>query len=122
MTRDVEAALRARGEALPAQDWDAVERLLDDDFVYTNSRGERLMKAAYLEFLRDGPLRWVHQSVEDMLVSEIGDTAVVTGVVVDHVVVDGTEHELHFSTTQTYVRVDGAWLYLAGQTAPIDLG
>lgn len=30
--------------------------------------------------------------------------------------------ELHFSTTQTCTRVDGTWRYLAGQTAPIDLG
>jgi hypothetical protein len=122
MTHDVEATIRARSDALAAQDWAAVEAQLHEHFIYTNSLGERLGPNLYLEFLRTGPLRWVHQSIEDMLVAEVGDTAVVTGIVFDHVVVDGEEQELHFATTQTYVRVDGTWRYLAGQTSPIDLG
>lgn len=121
MTADVEAAFRRRADALPAQDWAVVEAQLHDDFIYTNSKGERLMKQGYLDFLRDGPLRWTHQSLEDALVVQIGDTAVITGLVLDHVVVDGEEHELHFASTQTYVRVDGVWRYLAGQTSPADL-
>lgn len=121
MTAEVEAAIRARSDALVTQDWAVVEAQLHEHFVYTNSRGERLGPGLYLEFLRAGPLRWVHQSIEDMLVAEVDDTAVVTGIVFDHVVVDGAEHELHFATTQTYVRVDGEWKYLAGQTAPIEL-
>jgi hypothetical protein len=122
MSQDVEATIRARSDALVTQDWAVVEAQLHEHFIYTNSLGERLGPGLYLEFLRDGPLRWVYQSIEDMLVAEVGDTAVVTGIVFDHVVVDGEEQELHFATTQAYVRVRGTWLYLAGQTSPIDLG
>jgi hypothetical protein len=49
-----------------------------------------------------------------------GSTAVVTGVVVDDLVVDGEPHLLRFATTQTYVLLDRGWSYLAGQTAPLD--
>ena len=122
MTTDVMAAIRARADALAAQDWGVVEAQLHEHFIYTNTRGERLGPRLYLDFLRNGPLRWVHQSIADALVAEVGDTAVVTGLVFDHVVIEGEEHELHFATTQAYVRVDGVWKYLAGQTSPIDLG
>ena len=119
MTADVEAAFRVRADALAAQDWAVVDAQLHDDFVYTNSLGERLTKDAYLTFLRHGPLRWHRQWLEDALVVVEGDTAVITGLVFDDVVIDGAEQVLTFSTTQTYTRVDGRWLYLAGQTAPI---
>jgi ketosteroid isomerase-like protein len=119
--RDVEATVQARADALAAQDWAVVEAQLHEDFVYTNSRGERLSKQAYLAFLRDGPLRWNRQWLEDAQVSTVGATAVVTGVVVDDLLVDGEPHLLRFATTQTYVQVDGGWLYLAGQTAPTDV-
>ena len=51
-----------------------------------------------------------------------GGTAVVIGVVVDDVVVDGEPHLLRFATTQTYVLLDRGRSYLAGQTAPLDSG
>jgi hypothetical protein len=119
---DVMAVIRERADALAAQDWATVEAQLHEHFIYTNSLGERLGPGLYVDFLRDGPLRWSYQSIEDALVAEVGDAAVVTGIVFDHVVVDGEEQELHFATTQTYVNVDGEWKYLAGQTSPIDLG
>ena len=112
-------AAAARSAALVRRDWAAVERLLHAGFVYTNSQGARLDRAAYLDFLRDGPLRWNEQSFSDVRVVVAGDTAVLTGTVVDDVVVDGEQHLLRFATTQTYVLFGGAWSYLAGQTAPV---
>ena len=46
-------------------------------------------------------------------------TALLTGTVVDDVLVSGEAHVLRFATTQTYVLVEAAWSYLAGQTAPM---
>ena len=83
LQEDVLVAVAARAEALVAQDWALVDGQLHPDFVYTNSRGERLTRAAYLEFLRHGPLRWRRQWLEDASVVVSGGTAVVTGVVVD---------------------------------------
>ena len=122
LQEEVLVAVAARAEALVAQDWALVDRQLHPDFVYTNSRGERLTRTAYLDFLRHGPLRWRRQWLEDASVVGSGGTAVVTGVVVDDVLVDGEPHLLRFATTQTYVLLDRGWSYLAGQTAPLDPG
>lgn len=116
---DVLAVIQARAAALPVQDWAAVEAQLHADFVYTNSRGEHLSKPDYLDFLRNGPLRWRRQSLESPAVVVVGDVAVLAAVVVDDLIVDGEPHVIRFATTQTYVRDQDGWRYLAGQTAPI---
>jgi hypothetical protein len=107
-----------RATALATQDWVTLDALLHPGFVYTNSQGTRLTHDEYVDFVRTGPLRWRGQRVEDARVSIAGTVAVLTGVVVDDVLVDGEPHLLRFATTQTYVLVDGAWSYLAGHTAP----
>ena len=114
---DVLAAARARGAALSAQDWAAFDALLHAQFVYVNAQGIRLARAEYIGFVRDGPLRWREQRLEDAHVVVDEPVAVLTGRVVDDVEVDGEPYELRFVTTQTYVRADGSWLYLAGHTA-----
>ena len=119
MSDDVLAAVAGRADALVAQDWAFVDAQLHAGFVYTNSRGERLTRSDYLAFLRDGPLRWARQWLESASAVVADRTAVVTGVVVDDVVIGGEPHLLRFATTQTYVQVDGAWSYLAGQTGPL---
>jgi hypothetical protein len=112
-------AVARRGAALARQDWSVLDELLDADFIYTNSQGTRLGRAEYLDFVRTGPLRWNAQSYDDVAVRVAGATAVLTGVVVDDVVVDGDRHVLRFATTQTYLLLDGRWSYLAGHTSTI---
>jgi hypothetical protein len=118
---DVLRAATDRATALAARDWPRFAELLHPDFVYTSSQGRRLDRAAYLDFVQHGPLRWNAQWIEDARVVVDGGTAVLTGVVVDDVVTDDGEHLLRFATTQTYVGGSGGWRYLAGQTAPIDV-
>jgi hypothetical protein len=110
---------RARGRALAAQDWPAVAALLHPRFVYVNAQGARLGREEYLGFLREGPLRWREQRLEAVEVVVEEPVAVLTARVIDDVLVDGAPHELRFATTQTYVRATGGWLYLAGQTGPL---
>jgi hypothetical protein len=119
MSAEVLDVAAARAAALAAQDWELVDAQLHPEFVYTNSQGARLRRGAYLDFLRDGPLRWRAQSFEDVHVSRVGSTAVLTGVVVDDVDVGEAHHVLRFATTQVYVLVEARWRYLAGQTAAI---
>ena len=115
---DVLEAAQARADALAGQDWEQLDALLHPRFGYVNAQGIRLSRAAYVEFVRDGPLRWREQRLDGEQVEVAGDTAVLTATVVDDVEVDGERHVLRFVTTQTYVRAGGRWLYLAGHTAP----
>ena len=60
--------------------------------------------------------------LEDVRVVADGAVAVLTGLVVDDVLVDGEPYELRFVTTQAYVNAPGGWLCFAGHTAPVDDG
>jgi hypothetical protein len=117
--QEVVDAARARGRALAAQDWAAVEAALHSDFVYVNAQGIRLGRDDYLGFVRHGPLRWREQRLQDVEVVVEEPVAVLTALVIDDVLVDGEPCELRFFTTQTYVRGADGWLYLAGQTGPV---
>ena len=117
--QEVLRAAAARATALSTQDWPTLDAHLHPAFVYTNSQGSRLTRAEYVDFVRTGPLRWRGQRFEDARVAVDGTAAVLTGVVVDDVLVDGEPYLLRFATTQTYVLVSGAWSYLAGHTGPL---
>lgn len=91
--------------------------MLHPDFVYVNAEGIRLTRSEYLGFVRDGPLRWLSQTLEDVHVISTGSVAVLTATVRDDLTFGGERHELVFRSTQTYVLEEGTWLYLAGQTS-----
>jgi hypothetical protein len=91
---------------------------LHPEFVYVNAQGIRLNRDEYLEFVRDGPLRWAKQTLEEVQVVLVGPVAVLTATVTDDVSIGDERHELVFASTQTYVREGEQWLYLAGQTGP----
>ena len=61
MTEGILHLVSGRAAALVAQDWAAIDAQLHPRFIYTNSQGNRLAKAAYLDFLSRGPLRWRRQ-------------------------------------------------------------
>jgi len=120
VTQEIVRLVGERAAALVAQDWAVVDAQLHPRFVYTNSQGKRLTKAAYVDFLSSGPLRWRKQWLEDATVVHVDGTAVLHGIVVDDLLIDEDPHLVRFATTQTYVRVGDRWSYLAGHTAPID--
>jgi Domain of unknown function (DUF4440) len=119
MVADVVAAAERRAAALARQDWASLERELHSEFRYVNAEGRRLDRDGYLAFVRNGLFRWNEQRLEDIQVTVIGSTAVLTAQVHDDLQVGDERHELVFATTQTYVLEDGRWLYLAGHTGPI---
>jgi hypothetical protein len=68
--------------------------------------------------VRDGPLRWTEQRLEEVQVVALDSVAVLTATVIDDVRIGEESHRLVFTSTQTYVREGDQWLYLAGQTGP----
>jgi hypothetical protein len=62
-------------------------------------------------------VRWNAQTLEDVQIVDSGPVKVLVARVVDDVVHDGAPARWEFATTQTYVRENGSWLYLAGHTA-----
>ena len=120
MTEEILRLVSGRAAALVTQDWAVVDAQLHPRFIYTNSQGKRLAKAAYVDFLSRGPLRWRKQWLEEASVVHVEGTVVLHGIVVDDLLINDDPHLLRFATTQTYVRVGDRWYYLTGHTAPID--
>jgi hypothetical protein len=120
VTDEILHLVKERAVALVAQDWAVVDAQLHPLFIYTNSQGKRLAKAAYVEFLSRGLLRWRGQWLEEASVVHVAGTGVLHGIVVDDLLISDDPHLLRFATTQTYVRVGDRWYYLAGHTAPIE--
>jgi hypothetical protein len=102
MTAEILHLVSGRAAALVAQDWAVVDAQLHPRFIYTNSQGKRLAKAAYLDFLSRGPLRWRRQWLEEGSVVHVEDTAVLHGIVMDDLLIGDDPHLLRFATTQTY--------------------
>src|SRR5207342_3926451 len=82
VTEEILHLVSGRAAALVSQDWAVVDAQLHPHFSYTNSQGRRLTRAAYMEFLSTGPLRWRRQWLEDASVVHVEGTAVLHGIVV----------------------------------------
>src|SRR5258708_12238816 len=62
-----------------AHDGDAMEKMLDDDFVLTDFDGSVLNKAQFLVTIRDKSNQLTLETTQDMKLHRHGDTVVVTG-------------------------------------------
>ena len=109
MTEEILHLVSERAAALVAQDWAAVDAQLHPRFIYANSHGKRLAKAAYVDFLSKGPLRWRKQWLEEASVVHVEGIAVLHGIVVDDLLINDEPYLLRFATTQTYVRAGDPW-------------
>jgi ketosteroid isomerase-like protein len=112
------AAAQERAEALVAGDSEALEKILHPDLRWTTYRGEVKSRSAYVAGNTDGSLRWLSQRLEEPAIAVIGDTAVLTAVVIDQVDRDGRHETYRLRMTQTWIREHGRWRCLAGHAGP----
>ncbi len=110
--REVVAAEMERCRALSEQDWEALAGLLADDLTHVHMPGRLEDKAAYLAGIKGRPRRAERR---DLRVRLYGETAVMTGVLVNHREL-GAEEAM---VTQVWVRRGGRWQMVAYQAARI---
>jgi ketosteroid isomerase-like protein len=121
MNQDQAAILEAaqdRAEALVAGDPARLDELLHPELSWTTFRGEVKSRSAYVAGNTDGSLNWLSQRLEEPAITVIGDTAVLTAVVVDRVERDGQRETYRLRMTQTWIREHGRWRCLAGHAGP----
>jgi ketosteroid isomerase-like protein len=107
----------ARADALVRGDAAFFRRLLDEGFRYTNASGAVFDRAGYLAFyLESGRARWQSQQWDDLDVRVHGDVAVATCRLHDRATFDGEPLDARFRSTQVFVKLEGDWRYVAGQT------
>ena len=112
------AAAEERARALVDGNAADLERLLHPDLQWTTYRGDVLTRSAYIAGNMGGSLRWLSQHLEEPKVIVVGDTAVLTAVVVDHVQRTANPETHRLRLTQTWVRDRDAWRCLAGHAGP----
>jgi ketosteroid isomerase-like protein len=113
------AAAEQRAAALATGDVSELRRLMHPQMRWTTHSGAVLDRDSYVGGNTDGSLVWREQRFEQSTVTVVGDTAVLTAVVVDEVERDGKRETFRLRLTQTWVRIDGAWQCIAGHAGPL---
>ena len=110
-----------RTAALIARDGKTLERLLADDFQYTNALGRLLDRRAYIStYALDPSVVWVSQTLSDIRATRAGDAAVLTAITHDIARFGAHALDAKFRTTQVYRRIADGWVYLAGHTSTME--
>ena len=104
-------------EAFKSGDKDALERILDDQFIFTDYDGQVFNKTQYLDTVQ--AIRIESYSIDDMTVRVYGDTGVVAGRWKGKFTVDGKNADGDFRFTDTFVRRLGRWRAVASQDTRI---
>ena len=102
-----------------AHDADAMEKMLDDDFVLTDFDGSVLNKAQFLVTIRDKSNQLTVETTQDMKLHRHGDIVVVTGATHEKGTAKGKPYEHHGRFTDTWIKHDSQWLCIASQLSLI---
>lgn len=109
MTEEVLKLAKQFEQAVVANDADAVERFLTDDWTIVDPDGKLIDKARFLSVIRSGDLTHESMDSEDVSVRLYGDTAIVTA----RTTTKGKYKEQAFTTKErasdVFVKRDGRW-------------
>ncbi len=112
-------AEKARFEATTSKNYDAMERLLADDLVYTHSSGVVDGKQAYIESIRSGKANYVAIIPDEQKVRVYGNTAIVNGTCQVKMNNDNKPTEFKLRYTDVYVKKGKQWQLAAWQSLKI---
>jgi hypothetical protein len=111
---------QARSDALVQKDSDTMNRILADEFVYINSRGEVLTKTEYIEdYVVSPDVRWTSQTLEAIHTQVYDSTAILRCRVHDVGTFSGQPFVGTFQSLFVYRRDTDTWRCVAGQTTTI---
>ena len=117
---DVQAVLRVQREWMEAvRDKDAValDRILADDYTYTDSRGRVSYKADSLRQARAAGGRMKAFQTSDEKAQVYGDTAIITGLLRVEGEARGEPYEAEVRFTDILARIDGQWRAVAAHAS-----
>ncbi len=103
--------------AVGRNDWETMDRILDDDFVLISSTGRVVTKPDLLEEARGGAITYERQDDTDRIVRVWGDTAVVTALRWAKGVEAGVPFAYRAWFSDTYARTPGSWKYVLGHAS-----
>ena len=101
-------------EAFKNRDKDALNRILDDRFFFTDDKGQVFSKTQYIDAAIQA-IKVESYSLDDMTVRVFGDAAVVAGRWAGKLTIDGKDASGAFRYTDTFVKRLGRWRVIASQ-------
>ena len=116
--KDYENQLR---RAQLSSDVGALERLLDDDLVFTALDGSVVGKRDDLELHRSGRLRISKMEPGDLRVLHFGAVAVVNVQMEAEAVLDGVSSSGHLRYTRVWVQRSDGWRIVAGHISVVSI-
>ncbi len=120
---EIEAVLRAKAQGLVKKSEKDLSAIIDPDFVYVNSRGIKLAKDTYISRIcRATDWGFGGQEVDGLDVRDFGSFAVATMTVHDQFVHTGGTAKATYQSLCVFRRVDGRWMWVAGQTMTPETG
>ncbi|MDQ4121354.1 MAG: Rid family detoxifying hydrolase [Acidobacteriota bacterium] len=108
-------ANREYDAAIVANDANALDKILADDFVYTNPDGEVRDKARQLAFARSGELKFETGTSDDVKIRIYGNTAVMTGRFTAKGQFKDKSMEINERYTAVWIKQNGRWRLVAEQ-------
>jgi ketosteroid isomerase-like protein len=98
-----------------AHDADAMEKMLDADYVFTDYDGTVMNKGQFLASIRDKSNQLTVEVSQDMKLHRHGDTVVVIGATHEKGTFKGKPYEHRGRFTDTWIKRDTQWLCIASQ-------
>lgn len=96
-------------------DADAMGKMLDSDYVFTDYDGTVMNKAQFLASIRDASNQLTVEVSQDMKLHRHGDTVIVIGSTHEKGTDKGKRYEHAGRFTDTWMKKNGQWLCIASQ-------
>ena len=96
-------------------DAEAMRKMLDTDFVFTDYDGTVMSKAQFLESIRDTSNQLSVEVSTDMKLHRHGDTVVIIGATHEKGTDKGKPYSHQGRFTDTWIKKDGQWICIASQ-------
>lgn len=106
-------------DALLKADAAALEKIYGEALIYTHSNASTDTKASYVAKIKSGASKYQSLKRDDIKVSIIGDTAIVTTHWLVVSVGGGKTHNTDARYIHVYVKQKGKWQMVAHQSTPI---
>jgi ketosteroid isomerase-like protein len=116
-TQAVLKAETQRCQAIAVGDFAALSALLSEDYLHTHGDGRTGDKADYIQGVRNAPRVPVR---DNLVVRLFGDTAILTGDLLNTIHLPDREEPLVIEAAATFVlrQTGDAWLFVSGQLTP----
>lgn len=105
--------------ALMKKDDATFAELLADDLVHIGFEGQIVGKVEYLTFFKQGSWQYKKYEPTNVVMKELGNTAVVTGRVDRTIVIDGKEISGAFAFTHVWTKTGNHWRLSSSQLTTI---